>query len=232
MIVLGLETSSAVCSVGVVWENGKRVQRSLLEGRVHSEKLLALVQQALTDGNVRTADLDAVAVSGGPGSFTGLRIGMSSAKGLSRSLDVPLVVVPTFDGLAESVRMAEPGLHLVLIALDARQGDYYCQLFNVNASRADPAEAARTADKREILDRLRNHRPDLLVTDVVGTGGEWGDVRVADARPHFRGDVIAALGMIRLTTGKTADAVDAEPFYLKDFIVRRHGSGSREVPRA
>ncbi len=90
MTILGLETSTAVCSVGLYREDKHDVEVSLRESHIHSEKLLTIVQQALRSGETTLEQLDAIAVSIGPGSFTGLRIGLSTAKGLSFALDTPV----------------------------------------------------------------------------------------------------------------------------------------------
>ncbi|MEX0737393.1 MAG: tRNA (adenosine(37)-N6)-threonylcarbamoyltransferase complex dimerization subunit type 1 TsaB, partial [Bacteroidota bacterium] len=85
--------------MGLQIDGGEYVERSLVESHIHSEKLLTLVQEVLAEAGVSLHQIDAVAVSLGPGSFTGLRIGLSTAKGLSYSLDRPLIAVPTFEAI-------------------------------------------------------------------------------------------------------------------------------------
>ncbi len=125
MTVLGIETSTAVCSVGLVNESGMRIERSLVESHIHSEKLLTLIQDVCEDQKMALSKLDGVAISIGPGSFTGLRIGLSTAKGLCYVLGKPLVAVPTFEAIATCVCMSHPGCVRVIVCVDAKQGDYY-----------------------------------------------------------------------------------------------------------
>lgn len=222
MTVLGLETSSAVCSVGIAWDEGKRLGRSLTEERIHSEKLMTLTAGVLTEAAMKPSELSGVAVSGGPGSFTGLRIGMSSAKGLSRSLGIPLVVVPTFEALAEAVRTSREGLGNLLIALDARQGDFYVQRFDLEPGRAVAAEAAGIVALQDLAERCRQWDPDLVVTDVSRFDSICAKVLAVRADEFFRGDVVASLGLASIRAGRLTNPVDAEPIYLKDFVVRQH----------
>lgn len=99
MNLLGIETSTAACGVAVVSDGGMNVERSIVEAHIHSEKLLTLVRTVLGEAKIGLNEIDAVAVSIGPGSFTGLRIGLSSAKGLCYALEKPLLTVPTFDAI-------------------------------------------------------------------------------------------------------------------------------------
>ncbi len=101
MIILGLETSTAVCSVGLFRDGLPEIERSIRESHIHSEKLLSLVQEVIQAAGVSLDRVDAIAISIGPGSFTGLRIGLSTAKGLSFALDKPIVAVATFEAMAE-----------------------------------------------------------------------------------------------------------------------------------
>ncbi|MBT3601481.1 MAG: tRNA (adenosine(37)-N6)-threonylcarbamoyltransferase complex dimerization subunit type 1 TsaB, partial [Candidatus Latescibacteria bacterium] len=98
MLILGIETSTPVCSIALVEDNTVCAQYTLELGIHHSEHLFPMIQRILSDRGVVASDLDGVSVASGPGSFTGLRIGMASAKSLCMSADVPLVGVSTLAG--------------------------------------------------------------------------------------------------------------------------------------
>ena len=104
MIVLGIETSTEVCAVGLANDDGAYAERALVESHIHSEKLLTLITEILEQQHTQLSELDAISVSIGPGSFTGLRIGLSTAKGLCFALGKPLVIVPTLEAMAMAVR--------------------------------------------------------------------------------------------------------------------------------
>jgi tRNA threonylcarbamoyladenosine biosynthesis protein TsaB len=179
MIVLGLETSSGLCSVGLADEHGALACRSLTATTVHSEQLPSLIQTVLSEAIISLQDLGAVAVSSGPGSFTGLRIGMSAAKGLCFSLKRPLLVVPTFSGLAVSGATKHKAAGKILVALDAKKGDFYWGIFKMR-------EGAVRAEGSVLL-----REPGDL---KKGIGSQEGLVVVTDSpmvAQSFRGAVMA-----------------------------------------
>jgi tRNA threonylcarbamoyladenosine biosynthesis protein TsaB len=223
MTVLGIETSTAVCGVGVQVDGGESVERSLVESHIHSEKLLTLVQDALAEARLSLRQIDAVAVSMGPGSFTGLRIGLSTAKGLSYSLDCPLIAVPTFEAIAEAVRTVNAPVREIVVVMDARQGEFYTGRYRVTA-----------AGKIEIVDDVRVMRLEdagaliptegevLVVTDALPLvrSAVRQEVAVEDVHPYCRGGVVASVGRRKLAANELADTALLEPLYLKDFVVK------------
>ena len=122
MRILALETSTLAGSAALL-EGGRIVGESLLDvALTHSERLMAMVDRLIQDSGWRATDLEALAVSTGPGSFTGLRIGIATAKGLALALGVPVAPVPTLDALAWNLPFADA---LVCPLLDARKGEVY-----------------------------------------------------------------------------------------------------------
>jgi tRNA threonylcarbamoyladenosine biosynthesis protein TsaB len=117
MTVLGIETSTAVCSVGLANDSGSCTEQSLVESHIHSEKLLTLVRGVCEDQKFALSQLDSVAISIGPGSFTGLRIGLSTAKGICYSLGIPLIAVPAFEAIADAVFACHPKFDRVVVRL-------------------------------------------------------------------------------------------------------------------
>jgi tRNA threonylcarbamoyladenosine biosynthesis protein TsaB len=184
------------------------------EARTHTASLPALIERVLGDAGVGVADVDAVAVSIGPGSFTGLRIGLALAKGLVFASGAALVGVPTLEALACVAE--EPAGTTVCAALDARKREVYAALFRAS----DGVPRRLTADLALAPEALaaRLEPPCVVVGDAVDA---YADVLGARAtlRPfashHPRGGVIARLGAARLAAGERADAGALEPTYVR-----------------
>jgi tRNA threonylcarbamoyladenosine biosynthesis protein TsaB len=150
VLILTIETSTPVECVAVVQDREVVAELTDTVGRGHTEKLLGAVEEVLGRAGVTLADLDAIAVSIGPGRFSGLRVGLATAKGLAASSGTPVVPVPTLEALAESARPA-PGL--VCPMLDARKGEVYAALFRLN----DVPEDGKDSGRERML-------PDLAVS--------------------------------------------------------------------
>ena len=155
-MILGIETASSVLSVAIV-DHG-RILTSLLvnRGNAHDELLAPLIEQGFRLAAITGGDLTAVAVSEGPGSFTGLRIGMAAAKGLALSLSLPLIAVPTFDAIAARVAAGlSPGTPEDLaVVFDARRDDVYIGIYQLQHGRAEletQVSALSLADAGKLL---------------------------------------------------------------------------------
>lgn len=137
MIVLALDTSTLRASVALVQEEQGQAPRVLAEGESdsarHSDNLLPLIDQVLSEAGLAVADVQAVAVGAGPGSFTGLRIGMATAKGLAFSLNVPLWAASSLAALALNAAAALDPSAIVVAALDARRDEIFAGAFRVTA---------------------------------------------------------------------------------------------------
>lgn len=127
-IILSIETSTSICSVAVHREGDLVSFAELNEPGAHAERLMLLVEQVLEQSRIGFADLDAIAVSEGPGSYTGLRIGVSTAKGLAFGLDKPLIGVNTLQALASAIPLEEGDLAIPV--LDARRMEVYREVFD------------------------------------------------------------------------------------------------------
>ncbi len=128
-MILAIETATEICSAALV-QSGKIIShRSINEKNIHSEQLMVLIDKMVHESNISKNAIRAVAVSIGPGSFTGLRIGLSSAKGFALALNIPLIPVPTLDGLAEEYRENHfTGKEAIFCSLiDAKRNEaFYC----------------------------------------------------------------------------------------------------------
>lgn len=222
MNILGIETSTAVCGVAVLNNNGPAVERSVVQAHIHSEKLLTLVKEALDEAALAMGEIDGVAVSIGPGSFTGLRIGLSSAKGFCFALGKPLVAVPTFDAVAASASRLHPNEPRIAIALDAKQGDYYYASYSNSSSSLHCEEAVEVLSAERLSSAMQRSGSAMLVTDRADFLARLAhaDVRIVSMTDYCHATTVATLGMKKIIAREFADIASIEPMYLKDFVVR------------
>jgi tRNA threonylcarbamoyladenosine biosynthesis protein TsaB len=219
MTLLGIETATAVCAAALVGERGTMAERRVVETHIHSEKLLTLVQEVCAEARIGLDRLDAVAVSIGPGSFTGLRIGLSAAKGLCYALRRPLIAVPTFDAIALHLLSREIAWQDITICIDARQGDFYVGRY---CRRGTEAELLAPVAARPLSAVTWWSETHGVATDAPATVRALVPVSlpIRDVQDHCSAATIAAIGMKMLANGNTTPVDTAEPMYLKDFVVK------------
>ena len=146
--ILGIETSGELCSVSLFFSPEKYDERNILMKHIHSEKLVPMIDEILKSNSIEAKELDLVAVSNGPGSFTGLRIGMTAAKGIAFAANLPLVTVPTFDALALQISEYLNEENIFCIANNANiEEAYFAKYIIKNSSLSTLTEAALIAKK-------------------------------------------------------------------------------------
>ena len=219
-MILALETATPQSGVALVDERGLRaVRRSRI--RSHSELLLGLIDECLAEAGATVADLAAVACGGGPGSFTGLRIGLATAKGLAFALGRPLLVVPSLQALA---RRDPPGA-LAVACLDAFKGEVYACFY-----RAGDEPVALGPEEAIAPPRLALRLRELLAREplyLVGNGAQrWPELRLvglpcADEAPPDPVD-IGHLAWRRLCRGEVDDLGSAAPRYVRPSEAELH----------
>ena len=227
MKVLGIETSTAVCSVGMV--DGEKVvsSRSVHESHIHSEKLLTMVQEVCP--KIGLGEIDGVAVSMGPGSFTGLRIGLSAAKGLCVALGRPLVGVPTFDAVASTAMLSQPGAASVLICVNASRGMYFAGRYERAASGEIQGNGIRVQPLAEIPRYPAGVNYTVITDSKAALASVFDSDRVFDDIEKFwRGDSVALLGERKLRRNEITELQDAEPMYLRDFVIRQYSEETQD----
>lgn len=222
MNILLIETATSVCSVALV-RDGKAVSElHSSEPNAHSAKLSVLIDSLMDGNSIRPHDLDAVCVSSGPGSYTGLRIGVSTAKGFCYALKKPLLSVPTLRSMADLFYMQHPGFEgMVCPMIDARRMECYAAIFSRQG-----VEKETGADIIEpgIYDAWLDRGEVAFVGDgAAKTRDILGSHPNARFFPDFQ---ISALGMADLSIqllsqGKAEDVAYFEPFYLKDFVAKK-----------
>jgi tRNA threonylcarbamoyladenosine biosynthesis protein TsaB len=232
MTVLGIETSTAVCSVGLsrldnnsigqTKNPGSLTERSIVESHIHSEKLLTLISELCESQNVMLSELDGIAVSIGPGSFTGLRIGLSTAKGLCYSLAKPIIAVPTFEAIAASVFFLQPEFIRVIVSIDAKQGESYRSVYELSEGGIRQSHQIQIQNISEVV--VTDYEKTIVVTDYADLAKKLyaGSVQIEDVFNYCRGDIVADLAIKKLQAGEINVMEDLEPLYLKDFVVRSH----------
>ena len=226
-LILCIETGTDICSAGIARDGELLSLRESAEGRDHARKIAVFVDELLRETGIAPEDLDAVAVGKGPGSYTGLRIGVSFAKGLCYALQIPLVAVGSLDALTEVAREDyEAGIIAVgrwesarlCPMVDARRMEVYAQVF-------DSEGKALTDVSAEIVDgaSFGRWRGDAGAPFVIfGNGAAkcaelLPDALLIEVAPSARG--LARPAQRLLDEGRTEDIAYFEPFYLKDFVV-------------
>lgn len=225
-LILCIETGTDICSVALAKDGRMVALRESDMGKDHARKVGVFTQELLRENGVEPDELDAVAVGKGPGSYTGLRIGVSFAKGLCYALGIPLIAIDSLRSLAAClVEEVEVGIldiedweqTALCPMIDARRMEVYAELFDVKLNPLSEVVAEVVTD-RSFYDVLLTHKK--LV--IFGNGAEkcsgileWAEyVSVA---PSARG--LCAEAERRLQAGQTEDVAYFEPFYLKDFVV-------------
>ena len=132
MKILALDTATIGCSVALLRDGDIAARRAETMARGQAEALLPMIQSVLAESGEHVADMDAIAVSNGPGAFTGLRIGLATARGLALGANIPCIGVSTLEAVAHAVPPTERGLPLIVV-LETRREDFYAQAFNSNS---------------------------------------------------------------------------------------------------
>ncbi len=207
---------------GVALVDGERVVGEyLLDVRVtHSERLLPAIDRVLADAGWRPQDLAGLAVAVGPGSFTGLRIGLSTVKGLALALGIPVAAVPTLDALAARLPFAALPVCPVLVA---RKDEVYCSLYHWEhgGMRREWDYLALAPD--ELARRLVE--PVILLGDAAAAIAAAAGRLAPPAQRAPSPVTVAMLGLARLRAGDAVPAADLVPFYLRpsEAELRRRG---------
>src|SRR5690606_18699894 len=213
--ILCIETATTNCSValGVNGElQGIKEENDL--NYSHSERLHVLISELLEESGLSLSQLDAIAISKGPGSYTGLRIGVSAAKGLCFSLDIPLISVPTLTSLAQRVK----GPGSIVAMLDARRMEVYSAVFDKNKEQIEDTKAV-ILDAHSYL-----HLLDQGIVNFIGSGVEKfrnicdhpNAVFIEDQLPSAREMIF--LADKKFSNKNFEDVAYFEPYYLKDFM--------------
>lgn len=224
--ILLLETTTAVCSVAIVRDGTVLADRRSVEPNAHSAQLAVFVDEMLRQLSLSPAELDALCVSGGPGSYTGLRIGVSYAKGMCYALQKPLLAVPTLQAMAEHYFLTHPTFDgWVCPMLDARRMECYTAFYTRSDNGVEEMKPV-SADVVEagIYDTVLDAHPVVFFGD-----GAAKTEPLLSVHPHARYDLgqpmtavaLWAAACRQLQQGRVEDVAYYEPFYLKDFVAKK-----------
>ena len=225
MKILAMETSAKAVSAAVT-ENGKVLCSGYQDtGLTHSRTLMPIVEHILKNTDLTMADMDVIAVSAGPGSFTGIRIGVSAAKGLAFAVDKPAVGVSTLAAMARNVAFADG---LIVCAMDARRNQVYNALFEAKDGSLTRLTEDRAIGLAELAEELKD---DPRPKTVVGDGGRLcfdflqnAGIPCRLAPPHLLMQNAASVALEAeslAAEGKTVSAQELEPVYLRPAQAER-----------
>jgi tRNA threonylcarbamoyladenosine biosynthesis protein TsaB len=214
--ILNIETATKNCSVAIAKEGRTILCKEMAEqGYSHAEKLHVFIEEILREAQLTVKDLSAIAVSQGPGSYTGLRIGVSAAKGLCFALDIPLIAVDTLQVLASQVTVAEG---IIIPMIDARRMEVYSAIFNSG------------------FEKIREVQAEIITEDsfedIKGTVNFVGDCNekckavltkenfvFLDGMIYPSAKEMGSLSFDKFLNKDFVDVAYFEPYYLKDFMI-------------
>ena len=236
--VLGIETGGPVVSLGVV-EAG-RIQASYARQLAsHCSGLPIAVEECLEAAGRKVCDLTGVAVGIGPGSFTGLRVGLSYAKGLARALGIPLVGVPSLDAIVMAAALEPRSGLTVCPVIDARRGEVYAALYRFSADALEKVVNEFAVTAAELAAMVEG---EVAAGEVVFTGDAMQEevrrqatakgcraVATGVAEMYLRGCAVAGIGASRIADRKVDDTATLEPLYVRPSgAVTASGLGARD----
>jgi tRNA threonylcarbamoyladenosine biosynthesis protein TsaB len=224
-LILSLDTSTSICSVALHSTNNSGVDKllgcyELFTERTSSAMLTTLISNVVNQAGYELAHLDAIAVAKGPGSYTGLRIAVSTAKGLCFALDKPLLAINTLAAMSEQIRDYYPPNYLICPMIDARRMEVYCAVYDTAGQEVEPTTA-------KVIDE-NSFNTWLIKGPVVFVGDGAAKCRaVLDDQPNAvfpdklvlpSARTVGQLAIQAFARGEFEDIAAFEPFYLKDFM--------------
>jgi tRNA threonylcarbamoyladenosine biosynthesis protein TsaB len=217
-LILSIETATTNCSIALARDGKVMAKRSVNAGFSHSEKINLFILEVIAEAHCSLNDLQAIAVSIGPGSYTGLRIGVSTAKGLCYALNIPVITVSTLEAMAYGIH-ALPHEFIVPM-IDARRMEAYCAVFDRDKKEISAPEAIVIDDSFYARFREKNH----LV--LAGDGADkcidlFANENTIRVVPGFfpAAEFVAIVAEQKFNSSNFDNVALFEPIYLKEFRV-------------
>ena len=224
-MILCIETSTAVCSVALVNNGNVIALRESLDGQNHAEKITIFIDEVMKEANLSYKDLDAVATSMGPGSYTGLRIGVSTAKGLCYAMEKPLIAIDTLAAMAYGFIGQQPTANsqqptaILCPMIDARRMEVYSAFFNEELEKVSETEAI-IVDENSFMELKQNNHLYLFGdgADKLASLFENDENITVVEKFHCSAAYMAKLADKAFKNNDFVDTAYFEPFYLKNFV--------------
>lgn len=218
-VILCIETSTKACSSAICNESGVLASRFIHTGEfTHAESLNPMILDLMQEAGLSFSQLDAIAVSQGPGSYTGLRIGVSTAKGICYALQIPLIAVDTLELIARKAYKTDAGGALYLPMIDARRMEVYASLFDHELHQIE-ATSAIVIDENTFLPQIEKGKVIFCGDGALKCKALYGE----QTNAHFINDLhpdaveMCTIAQAKFKTGKLEDVAYFEPYYLKEF---------------
>jgi tRNA threonylcarbamoyladenosine biosynthesis protein TsaB len=218
--LLSLETSTQVCSVAIHQQGELVAFREMYEPRSAASQLAVMIDAVMKESATQPAVLGGVIVAAGPGSYTGLRIGVATAKGICFALNIPLISVNTLDLLAYQGKEFS-GKALLCPMIDARRMEVYCKMVDTDLNEIE-ATQAKVVDANSFKEYLEK-----ATVCFIGEGATKCRELISHPNAKFFDDVIPSasqlgkMGYKKCLERDFQDVANFEPFYLKDFLIRK-----------
>ena len=206
--MLAVETSGDLCSVAVIKDENIFSEKNLNEPQAHSKLLFSLIDEVLHESDVSKNELKSIAISIGPGSFTGLRIGLSAVKGIAFGLQIPIIPVPTFDAVALQIFDEKKQIQNFKIAVSANNDESYYAEYSKIENELKPITHLQLIQKKLIPTNI----PEIYSTHLKDTSASY----IEAPRASVIGKWAYLFGQDLLTL----DHDNLEPNYFKNFIVK------------
>lgn len=227
MKVLAIDTSALVASVAVAEDDQLIGEYTTNYKKTHSQTIMPMIEELKKRLDLDLNTLDLIAISSGPGSFTGLRIGAATAKGLAHALDLPIAAIPTLEALAHNIVFTD---HLICPMMDARRNQVYTAIYAYQGQELKTIYEMSAVPIHEILTRLKEkNKPVIFLGDGVKPHIEHimdvlpkGMYQIAPIHSNLqRAATIATLGMKYASEGKLQDYMAYGPIYLRKSQAER-----------
>lgn len=220
--ILCIETSTTVCSVCVTADDKVLAQKEINNGFSHAENLHIFMEEVLKEANLAIKQINAVAVSKGPGSYTGLRIGVSAAKGLCYALQIPLISIDTLQSMAYAVSHEKNEDAFYAPMLDARRMEVYCAVYDTNLETITPVNALVLDEKS--IEIFNVDKPIYFFGDGMPKAKQLlqeikNSFFIEDIFPSAEN--MASLSFTKFKQNNFEDVAYFEPFYLKEFFTNQ-----------
>lgn len=226
MKILGIDSSSLVATVAIVDDDIMTAEYTINHKKTHSQTLLPMIDEIVKMTEADLQAIDAIAISGGPGSFTGIRIGSATAKGLGLALNKPLIHVPTLDAMAYNLYGTDK---IICPIMDARRNQTYTGIYQFEDENFQIIMEQSAIGIDELIKKINSlGKKVIFVGDGIPVFKNYLDeqlnVEHFYAPAHMnrqRAGAVAVLGMKYLSEGKVEDAKDHEPNYLRKSQAER-----------